>query len=171
MRRLTIILVHLFAALVPFLQKSGSADIRVDDFTAWPTELNGVELTRLALTEQERGFNTGFPGKIARFAAGDQEVVIRLISQPSRKLHPSADCLRGAGYRITPQPAQRDRDRELWGCVLAEKVDQRLRVCEQIKGSNGGRWYDVSSWYWAALLGRTSGPWWAVTVAKRFDPG
>jgi hypothetical protein len=26
-------------------------------------------------------------------------------------------------------------------------------------------WTDASSWYWAAILGRTRGPWLAVTVA------
>jgi hypothetical protein len=25
---------------------------------------------------------------------------------------------------------------------------------------------DASSWYWAALLGKSSGPWWAVTTIE-----
>ena len=28
-------------------------------------------------------------------------------------------------------------------------------------------WTDVSSWYWQALLGKTHGPWWAVTVTEK----
>ena len=31
----------------------------------------------------------------------------------------------------------------------------------------GGSFCDVSAWYWAASLGRTRGPWWAVTVVER----
>jgi hypothetical protein len=29
----------------------------------------------------------------------------------------------------------------------------------------GESWYDVSSWFRAALLKRSNGPWWAVTIA------
>ncbi|MCI0665355.1 MAG: hypothetical protein L0220_30200 [Acidobacteria bacterium] len=27
-------------------------------------------------------------------------------------------------------------------------------------------WTDVSSWYWSAMLGRSCGPWWVVTIAE-----
>jgi hypothetical protein len=30
-----------------------------------------------------------------------------------------------------------------------------------------GYWTDVSSWYWQATMSKTSGGWWAVTVAER----
>jgi hypothetical protein len=57
------------------------------------------------------------------------------------------------------------------GCFDASRGGTRLRVCESIRDSAGGEWTDVSSWYWAALLGRSSGPWWATTVAERTPPG
>lgn len=171
MQRLTIVLVHFLAVLVPFLQKPDIAYKGIESSMTWPTEIGGVPLTQVALSEEERGFSTGFPGKVGRFSAGDQEVVIRIIERPSRKLHPSADCLRGAGYQISPQPARRDQDGQLWGCVLANKKGQSLKVCEQITDPEGGSWYDVSSWYWAALLRRTSGPWREITVAERFEAG
>ena len=41
---------------------------------------------------------------------------------------------------------------------------------EAITDGTASRWTDVSQWYWEALLGRTQGPWWAITVAERRRP-
>lgn len=84
-------------------------------------------------------------------------------------LHPVVDCLKGFGYTVKPQPLFVDETGQRWGCVLAMRKDQTLRVHERIYDSAGQQWTDVSSWYWAALLGKTTGPWWAVTVAERQD--
>jgi hypothetical protein len=167
MRLLTVILIHLLAAWIPLLSKPGTIQPGTDDFVAWPSEIGGVELARIDLSEDELSYYQDFPGKVARFLAGDREVVVRYLSRPSRKLHPAADCLRGFGYRVRPQPVQRDAEGGFWGCVVAEKASSRLRVCEKIEDSTGRSWYDVSSWYWAALLGQSAEPWWAVTVAER----
>lgn len=167
MHRLSILSIHLCAALIPLIFEPASTPPGSGNPVDWPREIGGVELTRVALSDQERGYYRDFPGRIARFLAGDREVVIRTVDQPSRKLHPAADCLRGSGYRVSPQPARRDLEGGFWGCVLAEKAGQKLRVCEQIEDSAGRSWYDVSSWYWAALLGGSTGPWRALTIAER----
>jgi hypothetical protein len=38
-----------------------------------------------------------------------------------------------------------------------------VRVCERIVDAHDQGFVDASSWYWAALLGRSSGPWRAMT--------
>lgn len=43
---------------------------------------------------------------------------------------------------------------------------QTLVVREIVTDRQGQSWSDVSSWYWAALLGKTNGPWLATTVAS-----
>jgi hypothetical protein len=48
----------------------------------------------------------------------------------------------------------------------AERGAERLRIRERIIDAGGATWTDISSWYWAALLGRSRGPWWAVTVIE-----
>jgi hypothetical protein len=48
---------------------------------------------------------------------------------------------------------------------VAQKDGRVRRVCERIYDGQGKAWTDVSSWYWAAMVGRTRGPWFAVTVA------
>jgi len=38
-----------------------------------------------------------------------------------------------------------------------------VRVCERIVDARGRQFIDASSWFWAALLGHSSGPWRAMT--------
>jgi len=40
-----------------------------------------------------------------------------------------------------------------------------VRVCERIEDARGLAFTDASAWFWAAQLGRSTGPWRAVTVA------
>ena len=160
-------ILYLCAALIPLTLTTQTNTVVDRTFPGWPTEFEGRPLTPIALTEQERGFSRGFPGKIARFSDGHRELIIRYITRPSRKLHPSADCLKGSGYHVTPRPIREDRAGHYWGCVTAMRDNVQLNVCEQISDGAGSSWYDVSSWYWAAILGRSSGPWWAITVAEK----
>ena len=51
-------------------------------------------------------------------------------------------------------------------CFTARKGDVALRVCEQIEDAQGQHFADTSAWYWAAALGRSQGPWRAVTVTR-----
>lgn len=104
---------------------------------------------------------------LGRFTDGSREIIIRFISRPSRKLHSAADCLKGSGYTVEPRPIRVDRQGNYWGCMLAERGGtDRFHVCERIVDTAGNGWYDVSTWFWAALLERSEGPWWAVTVAE-----
>jgi hypothetical protein len=40
-------------------------------------------------------------------------------------------------------------------------------VYERIYDVAGNSWSDVSAWYWAALLGKSAGPWWSVVIAEK----
>ena len=129
----------------------------------WPTHFRGRPLTQLAQTPLEGRFAARFPGGIARFTDGSQIVIARVVTAPTRLLHPAADCFRAAGYSITAPRAAIDQGLAHWNCFEARKRDgERLRVCERIEDDTGRAWTDVSSWYWSALRG--AGPWRAWTV-------
>jgi len=166
MKLMIIISLHLAVLLVPFTERQSHSAPSMTNFQQWPDKFEGQSLQRLPITEKEQGFSQGFPGKIARFSDGSREIIMRYIEQPSRKLHPSADCLRGAGYTVEPQPIKRDQTGELWGCSLAKKNNASYRVCERIFDQSGNSWYDVSSWFWSVLLKNSQGPWWAITIAE-----
>ena len=162
------IVVCVIAALMPFLpantEPSGSAAGAV--FPGWPAEFEGQTLTPLPLTEIEQTFNSDFPGKIARFTDGKREIVIRWVTEATRKLHPSSDCFQGLGYNVKPLALHRDEKGSLWSKFAASKGNERLRVYERIHSDAGESWTDVSAWYWAALK-QNSGSWWAITVAEK----
>ena len=133
-------------------------------FPGWPTKWEGRALQPLPLTTREERFASGFPGRIGRFSDGRRELILRWVTLPTRKLHPSADCFRGDGWRVKPAGLRLGPDGTAWGAFDATKETQRLMVREQYRDAEGRTWSDVSSWYWAAALGRSRGPWW-VTVA------
>jgi len=139
----------------------------------WPHEWEGRALRPLALTEVEQRFAARFPGAIARFSDGERVLVLLRVTEPTRMLHPAADCFRGLGYRIERTQLERDTHARLWRCFEAQGRDgQRLRVCERIEPvesanqAAGEAFVDASSWFWAAALGRSRGPWQAVTVVE-----
>ena len=171
MRLAVFLLVHGLAALVPFATWQNNDPIASASFAGWPQHFEGRALQRLALSDRERGFVQGFPGQIARFSDGSREIVMRWIERPSRKLHPAADCFKGAGYTTGPQPIRLDAAGQHWGCFTASQNGRQLHVCERVYDAAGKSWSDVSSWYWAAMLGKTSGPWWAVTIAEEGRAG
>ena len=156
------------AAIVPLAPKPGEA--RIDDvgFPDWPSQFEGQRLRQVRLSVQEQKFAGGFPGRIAAFTDGRRQIVMRWITQPTRKAHPAIDCYRGLGYTIRTMPLWVDAHDRVWSSFEATKLGT-LRVREQIHDAHGNAWTDVSAWYWAAVLGRTKGPWWAMTVAEPFD--
>jgi hypothetical protein len=77
-------------------------------------------------------------------------------------LHPSSDCFRGGGFDVTWQPLITDADGNRWSTFTASKAENKFVVHERIYDGQGANWTDISSWYWAALLGKTHGPWWSV---------
>jgi len=129
----------------------------------WPRDWLGDTLRPLALTAVEQRFAEHFPGHIGRFAADGSVWVLRDVSRPTRALHPASDCFRGLGYRIEQTRLQREADSRLWRCFVAERAGERVRVCERIVDANDRDFIDASSWYWAATLGRSAGPWRAMT--------
>lgn len=132
----------------------------------WPREWDGRTLRPLALSAVEQRFAAQFPGRIARLTDGEQVLVMREVRTPTRMLHPAADCYRGLGYRIEQARLERDDAQRLWRCFVAERNGQRTRVCERIVGADGAAFTDASSWFWAAQLGQSTGPWQAVTTAR-----
>lgn len=132
----------------------------------WPREWNGRALRPLALSPVEQRFSAGFPGRIVRLTDGAQTVVWREVSTPTRMLHPAADCYRALGFAIDDALLERDTENLLWRCFVAERGGQRIRVCERIVDARGASFTDTSSWFWSAQLGKSVGPWQAITTAR-----
>jgi hypothetical protein len=170
MRRIALYLaICALAALMPLLpmqsKRSQSAIPKVA-FNGWPATLDGEVLRSLPLTERELRFGGDFPGQVGRFTDGKREVIIRWVTEATRKLHPASDCFEGIGFRTRPLPLHIDGNGSLWSSFIATRGNERLRVRERIYTDTGESWPDVSSWYWAASRESSDGPWWAVTVAE-----
>jgi hypothetical protein len=136
------------------------------------TALRDRPLTQQPLTALEARFAANFPGATARYRAGDATLIVRQVTQPTRQLHPAADCFRAAGYALDAVRTHEDRAHTRWNCFEANQGGKRWRVCERIADAAGHQWTDVSSWYWSALWSRRSaqaGPWWAITIVTPLD--
>jgi hypothetical protein len=155
----------LLAALVPFAPQEG-AGRQEQSFPGWPERWEGRALSPRAATAAEAEFARRFPGRIGAFDDGQRHLLLRYVTQPTRRLHPASDCYRGAGYATEPRPVRIDESGSRWGCFRAHRAGKDLLVCESIRDMHGRIWSDVSSWYWATALARSPGPWWAVTVAE-----
>jgi hypothetical protein len=153
-------------ALLPLAHRGASADDSATASPEWPTAWQGRPLRPLALSAVEMRFAARFPGHLARLTDGEQVLVLREVRQPTRMLHPAADCYRGLGYRIAQAQLERDAGDRLWRCFVAERDGRALRVCERIVDARGQAFTDASSWFWAAQLGQSTGPWQAITIAR-----
>lgn len=137
----------------------------------WPHQWEGEPLRPLALSRVERAFAERFPGTLGRFSRGEQVLVLRQVAAATRMLHPATDCYRAAGYRIAQARLEQDARQRLWRCFVAIGPDgTALRVCERIEDADGRGFTDTSGWYWAAVSGRSRGPWQAVTTAAAAPP-
>ena len=154
-------------ALAPLAQRpaAGSGETAMQA-AEWPATWEGRRLRPLALSTVETRFASQFPGRIARLTDDEQVIVLREVRQPTRMLHPAADCYRGLGYRILQAQLERDAQQGLWRCFIAEREGKRQRVCERIVDAQGRTYTDASSWFWAAQLGQSTGPWQAITTAR-----
>lgn len=158
---------------VHLMPAPASAEPRALAATEWPLAWDGAPLRPLALGEVERRLAAQFPGTLARLTDGHQVLVMRRVNQPTRMLHPATDCYRGLGYRIAGEQLERQtlEGREgVWRCFEATRDGIRQRVCERIEDAQGQSFTDTSAWYWAAVAGRSQGPWQAVTVATPLTP-
>ncbi|KQV53993.1 MULTISPECIES: hypothetical protein [unclassified Duganella] len=153
------------ASLAPLAFENNAGARVTAGFPGWPTSFEGRKLTPLPLTPIETRFQQNFPGRVGRFSDGEREIVIRWVDQGTRKLHASSDCFKANGYELTVQPVK-IVGQERWSGFIASRGTQKLEVHERIADAYGGQWSDVSAWYWAAQLGQTKGPWWAITVAQ-----
>jgi exosortase/archaeosortase family protein len=160
----------LIAALVPCFVHPSRAVTTGYYPLQWPTSVAGHKLTEVASLPEENAFAREFPGAMKRFTDGTNAYFIRSVNRETRQLHPSSDCFRGMGYGITFLPISVDLDGNRWNTFLATKSGLPCRsyvVTERLYDEHGQSWTDVSSWYWAAALGQSRGPWWAITVARQ----
>lgn len=163
-----LILSTLLAVSSPFIFSNVTTHPKaLSQFPGWPSEYEGQPLTQLQLTDKEDLFVKGFPGKIARFSDGHRELIIRWVEQPTRKLHPAADCFKGIGYYIKPQPIQVNQRGVKMGCFTASSESNELNVCEFIEAQDGEGWSDVSAWYWGALTRNSSSGWMPYVIAEK----
>lgn len=167
--RAALLAASLAAALVPLVPGRHPSSGAGPTFPGWPAELAGVPA--LPLPEAEARRLVGFPGRMARFRLPGQELVLAWVHTPTRRLHPADDCFRGAGYALEPRPLVRDPAGRLWSARRATRPGETLLVTERIEAADGGSFSDVSSWYWAALLGTSRGPWLHWRVAAVEAPG
>jgi exosortase/archaeosortase family protein len=135
---------------------------------SWPATLDGLPLVSLPLSVREARFAQAFPGHIAKFRCGDAEVILRRVTAPTRYMHPSSDCLRGAGFEVTSKPMHEDADGRLWGCSLAERANEKWRVRERyVNAAQNLVCTDASAWFWEAVMHSDEGPWMAITIMER----
>lgn len=153
------------AALAPTMISRHSAAAASTSFPGWPAEFNNASFVEVPGNKADEAFYREFPGRIQCFTHGKDRVILRWVSQPTRQLHPSSDCFRGIGYHIAHKPMITDAN-GTWARFSAEKGMQKLSVRERIYDEHGGNWTDISSWYWAALMGKTQGPWWSVVIVS-----
>jgi exosortase/archaeosortase family protein len=152
----------LLACLAGFAPSDRSAPTNVP-FPGWPEKFEGQPLQPLLLSEDEKRFAEGFPGQVGRFHDGRREIIIRWVWSPSRMLHPASDCLKGVGYTVEPGPLVGSPP---WSSFQAVRKGKAIRVREQIVDKDGLTFPDPSAWYWAAVMGRSQGPWWSYSVAE-----
>jgi len=153
------------SGLSPLRKESAQGEAQ-REFPGWPYSFEGRPLVPVPMTEQEKRFSEGFPGRIGRFTDGERQLILRWLGACSRKLHPSSHCFRGLGYEVHPLPVQIRPDSSHWGSFQARKEGTSLQISERIYDSDGQSWTDVSSWYWSAFLEKSKGPWWAVTLIE-----
>ncbi len=153
------------AALVPAWHPEPHAAAVAGLPPQWPTEFEGRALTPLPPGPGAR-FASAFPGEIRECTDGRRDFVLRWVTTPTRRLHSSADCLRASGFATVAGPVWRDLSGGQWATFSAARGSARLQVRERITDLSGQHWSDTSAWYWSALLGRTQGPWLAITLVE-----
>jgi hypothetical protein len=159
----------LIAAMLPAFAPHSQASLAVPPSIVWPTEINGNKVVPVQTLGEEEAFARDFPGQMKRFTDGTSSYFVRVVWRETRQLHPSSDCFRGMGYSIEPGPLQIGKQQSRWNSFEASKQGQKYLVMERIVDEHGNSWTDVSAWYWSVVMGRTRGPWTAITIARRIS--
>jgi MYXO-CTERM domain-containing protein len=124
-----------------------------------------LPLEPLPPSPAEAAFAASFPGALSSHRWGDAQVILRRVTTATRRLHPSRDCLRAAGYQTTDAVTVRGGDGTEWARFTATRGADRLVIHERIVSEqDGSTWTDVPAWFWAALRHPLNAPWRAETV-------
>ena len=134
-------------------------------FPGWPVQFEGEAIAEEPLSEFEEGFAKSFPGRIGRFRSGRRIVILRWTTRLTHRVHGAAYCLEATGWKIEPRPLEAHAD-GAWSAFRATQGGKTLHVREQARDVSGATFADVPAWFFSALLGRSVGPWWIVTVAE-----
>ncbi len=127
-----------------------------------------LPLSPMSSTEAELAFAKSFPGTLSSHRWGGQQVILRRMTGATRRLHPSRDCLRAAGFHTSEAITVTRPDGSEWASFSAERGGEWLRIFERIVSERDGtHWTDVSAWYWSAMRRPLNGPWRAETVISR----
>ncbi len=152
---------------MPMLRSAVGESQPVDaHFPGWRKEWEGRPLKRLKLGDREKAFATGFPGPVALFDDGERLILIRYTDRPTRRIRPMEDCLEEL-YRVRRAGTTVDAQGLRWREAVASAKLEGWRVRERIVSQAGDSWTNGELWFWAALLGITRGPWWAIVT---FEP-
>lgn len=136
-------------------------------FTEFTFEGITLPLQPLASTPMEQAFAATFPGSLGSYGWSGRQVILRRVTTATRRLHPSRDCLRAAGYDTTESILETHADGSQWASFTASRDEWKLRVHERIVSeANTESWTDPSAWYWDALRHPLNGPWRAETVIE-----
>lgn len=122
---------------------------------------------QVELTQADSRFADSLTGPIARFEAQGRQILCRWLPQSTHRMHGARHCYQGLGYEIQPEPARAAFDSGAWGVFRAQRDSEHVRVYERIMDSDGKQFSDISTWYWSAELGSSSGPWLSVIVVER----
>ena len=165
-------LLHAAAVLTPVFMWHATTpdDARPPAILPATFSFNGLTLplTPLPSSATERAFAKSFPGTLSSHTWGERQVILRQVTRATRRLHPSGDCLRAAGYQTSHATVVRCADGHEWSRFHASRDGTRLIVHERIiSEQDGSTWTDVPSWFWSALRHPLNGPWRAETVISR----
>lgn len=159
------------ASLLVFL-KGARRDVPSPEAAGGPAgewavrEVEGERLLEEPLGDREKAFARDFPGRIGRFRAGRKVVILRETTRATHRVHSASTCLAASGWTVDALPVER-RESGDWSCFRAKKGGETLVVREQIRAADGATIPDVPSWFWAALTGRTHGPWLVMTIVEK----
>lgn len=157
----------LAAALAPCFRVDAPEPDGHAQFPGWPATLDGVALVEQPMLPREARFYRDLDGKIGKFSNGERQVVMRWIGSRSRKFHMTGRCYKAVGYETRPVGSRTDVHGRTWGGFEATRRKETQHVYECIFDERGGSWPDEAAWRWASTCGKTSGPWWAITVVER----